>query len=63
MDLELSKLIGTKVCVLYEHNKVIGYTPSIKEADALCDKHPEWQWDFKTAQKCVGVYTQLTIHD
>ena len=52
-----------KVCVLYENDKIIGYTPSIKEAEALCDKHPEWQWDFKAAQKCIGVYKQLTTHD
>jgi hypothetical protein len=61
MDIELS---GVKFYVLYDGSKkIIGYTPSMNEADALCDKHPDWQWDVKSAQRCVGVYRQLTIHD
>jgi len=57
---------GVKFCVLYDGSRaktIIGYTPSMNEADALCDKHPDWQWDVKSAPRCVGVYRQLTIHD
>jgi hypothetical protein len=47
--------------IIYKDDKAIGYTNSYKEADALCDKYPNLQWDFKKTKRID--LPLLTIHD
>ena len=38
----------SKNIIIFKNDQPIGYVVSIKEAEALCDKHNELQWDFCT---------------
>jgi hypothetical protein len=53
--------------LIFDDDKPIGYCVTVKEADALCDKHPSYQWDFYTKkyqQKYKNMNLgMMTIHD
>lgn len=44
-------------------NKAIGYCVTVSEADALCNKHPEYQWDFISKKYKNINLPLLTIND
>ena len=33
-------------CVLYKNDEIIGYVHSSFEADKICEKTPDYSWDF-----------------
>lgn len=55
--------------VIYNNNKIIGYTPTFKEADDICKKNNTYSWDyarrvFKNKQKRIDMFKileQITI--
>tara|TARA_Y100000591_G_scaffold317056_1_gene326342 strand:+ start:568 stop:786 length:219 start_codon:yes stop_codon:yes gene_type:complete len=57
--------------IFNSHNKIIGYTPTYKEADMICIKHPDYSWDYakniyKSPEKRYIIFKKLnmiTIHD
>jgi hypothetical protein len=44
-SLESEKWIKHKVCEIYRGSHVIGYTVTEQEADDICCKRPDLQWD------------------
>ena len=51
------------VYVIYEGNKIIGYTITDREADAICDKNPKLQWDIcKRNAEIVRARYEVLIH-
>ena len=53
----------SKNIIIFKNDQPIGYVVSIKEAEALCDKHNELQWDFCTRKEREQKLPKLTIHD
>lgn len=51
------------ICLIYKNNKIIGFTRSIHEADAICDKCLDIQWDFIKKSTNINKMELLTIHD
>lgn len=47
--------------IIFKDDKAIGYTNSYNEAEALCKKYPDLQWDLKKTKR-VDI-PLLTIHD
>lgn len=51
------------ICLLYKDNRVIGYTHSINEAEAICNKNETIQWDYVKHIEKINGLEMLTIHD
>ena len=51
------------VCLLYKDNRVVGYTHTINEAEAICDKDATIQWDYAKRIEKINGLEMLTIHD
>jgi len=51
-----------KVCLIYNKNKCIGYTPTSKEADDICKLNHNLTWTYKRIL-IDNKIPQLTIHD
>lgn len=49
--------------LLYKDNHLIGYTHSINEAEAICEKDPTIQWDYAKRIEKINGLEMLTIHD
>ena len=50
-------------CFIYYNNNLVGYTNSYREAEDICKKNIEYQWDFgltiKNKQKREEYYRKL----
>lgn len=46
-DIESYKWIGWQPAVIYKGSKKIGYAITTNEADTICEKHVEYQWELK----------------
>jgi hypothetical protein len=46
-EMESYKWIGWQPAVIYKGAKKIGYVMTPNEADAICEKHVEYQWELK----------------
>ena len=64
------KMIGENYwVVLFNENKIVGYTPTFQEADDICKNNNNYSWDFarrvfKSEQKRIEMFNtleQLTI--
>jgi len=51
------------IIIFDKSGKPIGYCVTEKEADALCEKHPEYQWDFCSKKYKNINLPLLTIND
>lgn len=51
------------VGLLYKDNRLIGYTHSINEAEAICEKDATIQWDYAKDIKKINGLKMLTVHD
>lgn len=51
------------VGLLYKDNRLIGYTHSINEAEAICEKDATIQWDYAKHIKKINGLKMLTVHD
>ena len=51
--------------LIYENNKIVGYTNTVKEADDLCIKNPKYSWDFPPKNKKINYdkYKQFTVYN
>jgi hypothetical protein len=47
--------------VLYEGNAPVGFTITLQEADAICQKHPQFQWDFSKKLPVDRLWTLSTV--
>ena len=39
------------ICLIWKNKKIVGYTHSYKEADAICSVDQEMVWDFNINEK------------
>ncbi len=50
--------------VLFNKNKIVGYTPTFQEADDICKNNNNYSWDFargifKTEQERIEMFNKL----
>lgn len=38
----------SSICLIWNKDKIVGYTHTFQEADAICNKNPKFVWDFNT---------------
>lgn len=59
-SLEYLKWGYSSIYIIYDGNKKIGYTTSMKEADAICEKKLNLQWDLqRDISKNINVINSL----
>ena len=44
IDLQIENLM--EPCLIYLNTKIIGWTKTWQEADAICDSNPDLQWGY-----------------
>ena len=53
-----------KICLIYNKNKCVGYTPTFQEADDICKLNYNLTWTHtKIYYNNICNYQQITIHD
>lgn len=52
-----------QIIIFDQSDKPIGYCVTKQEADALCEKYPEYQWDFFSKKYKNLNIPLLTIND
>jgi len=57
------KLNTSRIPIIYENNKCIGYTTSIYEAEAICKKNPEYQWDTTKNIDIINKVQKIVLDD
>lgn len=46
-NLEKQKNVGWSYAIIYQGEEPVGYAITGREADAICDKQPNFFWDYK----------------